>query len=63
MYNNVIQGVNLCPKIGDVLYSNEHSCKVTVEALTTNDKVVCVWQNNKGEPYREIIDISDLKEV
>ena len=49
-------------KIGDVLFSKEHNCKVTAEAFTTDNKVVCVWQDSNGEPYREILRLEDLEE-
>lgn len=53
--------ITLCPKIGDVLYSDEYDCKITVEALTTNNEVVCVWQDANGEPHRELLQLEELK--
>ena len=50
-------------KIGDVLFSKEHNCKITVEAFTTTDRIVCVWQNDKGELYRELLQLQDLQGI
>ena len=50
-------------EIGDVLFSKEYSCRITVEALTTNDEVVCVWHDNGGQPHLEILQLEDLTEV
>ena len=50
-------------KIGDVLFSKEHKRKVTVEAQTINGKLVCVWHDEIGQPYREILDLEDLEET
>jgi len=48
-------------KIGDVLFSKEYDCKVTVEAFTTNNMIVCVWHDEIGKPYREILDLQQLE--
>ena len=50
-------------KIGDVLFSKEHNCKVTVEAFTTNGKIVCVWHDGVGHSHRELLQLEDLEEI
>ncbi len=50
-------------KIGDVLYSKEHNCKITVEVITTDDKVVCVWHDNESLSYRELLEPEKLREA
>ena len=49
-------------KIGDFLFSKEYGCKVTVEAFTIDNRVVCVWFN-ENQANREILQLNDLEEI
>ena len=47
-------------KTGDVLFSKENNCKVTVEAVTTDGQIVCVWMDNDGHMHRELFSSNEL---
>lgn len=42
-------------KIGDVLINKEINKKVTVEDITISNQVVCVWHDDNGHPFRELL--------
>jgi hypothetical protein len=48
-------------KIGDVLFSKEYNCKVTIEAITTNNRIVVVWIDKEGKPHRELVSPNNLE--
>lgn len=50
-------------KKGDVLFSKEYQCKITVEALTNDAEIVGVWHDEIGQPHREIFNIEAIKIV
>ena len=47
-------------KIGDVFFSKRYNCKITIEAITTNNFLVIIWIDNEGSPYRELVPLNDL---
>ena len=42
-------------QIGDVLINKNINKKVTVEDITINNKIVCVWHDDDAKPYRELL--------
>lgn len=50
-------------KIGDVLFLEEHNCNITVEAITTENMIVCVWQDKNYYLHRSLINPKDLSTV
>lgn len=48
-------------KIGDVLINGNTNRKVTVEDITINKKVVCVWHDDESHPHRELLPPEQLE--
>ena len=48
-------------KIGDVIFSKKHNYKVTVEAITTNNELVCAWFDKDNDLHREILSLEDVE--
>jgi len=49
--------------VGEVLFSKQYNCKITVEAITTTGLIVCVWIDPNGLPHRELQKPTNLKKA
>lgn len=47
-------------KEGDVVFSTEHQCNVTVQKIISKEAVECVWFDSDDKPHKEIINKDKL---